>query len=571
MLKVGAGFQLAIEHVEDVVAIIGRRGRGKTSTATVLVEELHRARHRFCVADPVGVWHGLKSSSDGKSPGLPAIVMGGDHGDVPLEATAGRVIADFVATSDSSVVLDFLHFRKAHMSRFMTDFLEELYTKNRRALHLVLDEADKFIPQRVDGSNAQLVGAAEDVVKMGRARGLLPILITQRPASLNKNALSQAGLLIAHGLTSPHDRKAVDLWVRENATEEQRKAFHASLAGLDRGVAWFWQPEAEIFRQVSVRARTTFDSSSTPKAGGHRAAPKVVAQVDLEQLEQRIRSTIEERKANDPKELRRRIGELERQLAKPTTPAPATVERVEVPILEAPTVKRLEAALVKVDRQGARLSGDVLRLVELHDDIRARLADVRSALAGPFERARPPAAPPRASTTPAPPRAAPRSAQGSGKAVGGGMQRILVALAQRPQGLTIKQVALRAGLSSRSGTFSTYVSRCRQQGWIAGGSKEVLRITDEGLEALGPFEPLPTGAGLLAYWSSQLGGGASRLLEAVAAAYPAELSNDEASAAAGLSGRSGTFSTYVSRLRGLQLIEGARGSGRLRASAELFE
>jgi len=568
MLKVGAGFQLAIEHVEDVVAIIGRRGRGKTSTAAVLVEELHRARHRFCVADPVGVWHGLKSSRDGKSPGLPAIVMGGDHGDVPLEATAGRVIADFVATSDSSVVLDFLHFRKAHMSRFMTDFLEELYTKSRRALHLVLDEADKFIPQRVDGSNAQLVGAAEDVVKMGRARGLLPILITQRPASLNKNALSQAGLLIAHGLTSPHDRKAVDLWVRENATEEQRKAFHASLAGLDRGVAWFWQPEAEIFRQVSVRERATFDSSSTPKAGGHRAAPKVVAKVDLEQLEKRIRSTIEERKANDPKELRRRIGELERQLAKPPTLAPATVERVEVPILEAPTVKRLEAALAKVDRQAERLTADVQRLVDLQADVKARQAEIRSALITRSERARPAAAPPRVSTTPAPPRPAPRPAQGS---VGGGLQRILVALAQRPQGLTIKQVALRAGLSSRSGTFSTYVSRCRQQGWIAGGSKEVLRITDEGLEAQGPFEPLPTGAGLLAYWSSQLGGGAARLLEAVAAAYPAELSNDEAAAAAGLSGRSGTFSTYVSRLRGLQLIDGARGSGRLRASDELFE
>jgi hypothetical protein len=142
----------------------------------------------------------------------------------------------------------------------------------------------------------------------------------------------------------------------------------------------------------------------------------------------------------------------------------------------------------------------------------------------------------------------------------------MVALAQRPQGLTNSQIGVRAGMSSKSGTFSTYISRARGNGWIEG--RGALRITDAGLEALGPYEELPTGPELLAHWLSELGsGGASRLLRVIAEAYPRSLSNQEAAEAAGLSPKSGTFSTYLSRLRKLQLVE---GRGELRASEELF-
>jgi hypothetical protein len=149
----------------------------------------------------------------------------------------------------------------------------------------------------------------------------------------------------------------------------------------------------------------------------------------------------------------------------------------------------------------------------------------------------------------------------------GGLRRILVALAQRPQGLTLRQIGVRAGLSSRSGTFSTYMSRARQSGWVAdrGG---VTTITDVGLKALGSYEPLPEGPGLLDYWLRELGdSGAARILRAATEAYPNALSLDEVGQRADLNPRSGTFSTYLSRLRSLELIE---GRGEIRASAELF-
>jgi hypothetical protein len=144
---------------------------------------------------------------------------------------------------------------------------------------------------------------------------------------------------------------------------------------------------------------------------------------------------------------------------------------------------------------------------------------------------------------------------------------MLIALAQRPQGLTRKQLGLRAQLSSRSGTFDTYLGRGRAAGWIVNEGDRLL-VTDVGIEALGSgWQPLPTGAALLDYWKRELGGGASRMLGALADAYPGTLTRDELGAIADISSRSGTFDTYLGRMRGLELIE---GRGELRASEELF-
>jgi hypothetical protein len=121
-------------------------------------------------------------------------------------------------------------------------------------------------------------------------------------------------------------------------------------------------------------------------------------------------------------------------------------------------------------------------------------------------------------------------------------------------------------MSSRSGTFDTYLSRARVNGWIEGQGD--MNITEAGLKALGSYEPLPEGQELLRYWLNDLGSsGAARILTALANAYPGSLSRADLGAAASMSDRSGTFDTYLSRLRTLELIT---GRGEIRASEELF-
>ncbi|WP_413783393.1 hypothetical protein [Mycolicibacterium obuense] len=42
----------------------------------MLAEELMDAGCLICVIDPTGVWHGLRSSADGREPGFPVVILG---------------------------------------------------------------------------------------------------------------------------------------------------------------------------------------------------------------------------------------------------------------------------------------------------------------------------------------------------------------------------------------------------------------------------------------------------------------------------------------------------------------
>ena len=201
-LKIARGFTLPPQAVTQTFAIMAMRGAGKTTTSGVMVEEMVKAGLPTCVVDPIGVWFGLRSSADGKSPGLPVVILGGEHGDAPLLPTAGAVVAEMLVEHPFPVVLDLSLMSKTKARQFMVDFLETLYHRNRKPLHLVLDEADRWAPQRVPKGGERLLGACEDVVRLGRARGLGVTLISQRPAVVNKDVLSQTEVLIAMRVTS---------------------------------------------------------------------------------------------------------------------------------------------------------------------------------------------------------------------------------------------------------------------------------------------------------------------------------------------------------------------------------
>src|SRR6202008_3091742 len=66
------------------IAILGKKGRGKTFTAKGFVERLLHIQRRVLVLDPLSVWWGLKSGAAGKSPGFPIV------GEVDRIAWRGR-------------------------------------------------------------------------------------------------------------------------------------------------------------------------------------------------------------------------------------------------------------------------------------------------------------------------------------------------------------------------------------------------------------------------------------------------------------------------------------------------
>jgi hypothetical protein len=74
----------------------------------------------------------------------------------------------------------------------------------------------------------RLLGAVEDLVRRGRARGLGVTLVTQRSAVLNKDVLTQVEVLVALRTIAPQDRAAIDEWIKVHGTPEQREELMAS-------------------------------------------------------------------------------------------------------------------------------------------------------------------------------------------------------------------------------------------------------------------------------------------------------------------------------------------------------
>ena len=153
-MRISDGLKLPIDAVTQRISILGKTRSGKSHTAGVLVEEVLKAEQQVVILDPKGDWWGLRSSADGKSEGLPITIMGGTHGDVPLEPTAGALIADIVVNN-------------IDLTAELEKSIEEKVVKEQRALAKVFEmqaaqkDADMvLIKARAEAESVQIRGAA---------------------------------------------------------------------------------------------------------------------------------------------------------------------------------------------------------------------------------------------------------------------------------------------------------------------------------------------------------------------------------------------------------------------------
>lgn len=130
-------------------------------------------------------------------------------------------------------------------------------------------------------------------------------------------------------------------------------------------------------------------------------------------------------------------------------------------------------------------------------------------------------------------------------------------------------MALLTGYAHNGGGVGNCLSSLRSQGHIQG---EVggLQITDAGKDALGDFDPLPTGVELQRYWLDQLGKAEGEILAVLIDAYPNVLTKEDIAAQtpSQYAPTGGGFGNALSRLRTLELIE---GRGEMKANDTLFE
>lgn len=543
-------YPLPAAVLDGDIAILGRKGGGKTVTGKGLVEQLLDAKARVLILDVLGVWAGLRTSADGKKPGYPVAIFGGEHGDLPLDPGGAVLLARVLATENLPAVIDLSDLSKAEQNRFVGAFLKELRRVNREALTLVLEEADVFAPQNPLGDDSKIVHAEIDwIARRGRSRGFRLITITQRPARLSKDVLTQASTLIVHKLPSPQDRDAVKAWVEGNGDRDQAREVFNTLAGLDVGEAWVYAPEHEILKRVRFPLMRTLDTSSTPRAGETRIEQKTLAQVDVGALREALTTAVPTKTSKDP--------------------AAAAVDHDARAKAEAVGYERgVEAGFAMARQQllvvmntgidefavFMRKRLDTTRLERPNPTSRKLLSDL-----GALPKAQ----------KPLPPISAP--AGPAGGQVGKPHQKLLDGLAWwRAIGIdqpSLHQVGFVSGYA-QGGTFDRYRSALRSEGLIDYPTPGRIALTEAGTQsARGPSSP-PSLAAFHAAVRTQLSQPHVRLFDPLLEAWPGDLSLAQLGELSGYSA-GGTFDRYRSALRSLDLIDYPR-PGFARATDWLF-
>jgi len=549
--------------LDDRLAFIGTSGSGKTFAAKGRVELLLHKKHRVVVVDPLDVWFGLRLGSDGKpGGGFSVAILGGKHADLPITEHSGALIGEAVARSPDSCIVSLTGLRtSAARQRFMLAFLDALYERTdpdaRDPYHVVFDEADLWAPQKPMGNEAMLAHLMEEIVRRGRVKGFIPWLITQRPAVLNKNVLSQADGLIALKLTSSQDRDAIGAWIEGQADRQQGKAILASLPTLKQGEGVVWIPGRGILSTETFPQNITFDSSRTPKRG-EKKRNTVLKPLDLAGLKDKLATVEAETKANDPKALKAQIADLQHQLRV----RPAETKTVEVKVADERALMRakIEGYADAMKTAHGMMGGIREKIAPLEQQLAALKADVKTIEGWSTREHKKPLPSRRATPSPA--------ASGDGT-LSGPEQKIIDAIrwwnVLGVPAPSHPQVGFIAGYSHKSGTWATYLSRLRSAGIIEGRGGLVL--TEAGVAAVNEPASPPTGEQLRLTVLSKLDRPLVRILRPMLEHYPQGLSHAQVSEAAGYSPASGTWATYLSRLRSLELID---GRGELKAQNWLF-
>jgi hypothetical protein len=495
--------------------------------------------------------------ADGKTPSeFPIIIFGGEHGDLPLNEHAGSLLGETVAGMAESCIIDLSGLgTKSAERRFMLAFLEKLYRKaSGEPFHVIFDEADLWAPQK--SSEPMLQNLMEQIVRRGRVKGFIPWLITQRPAVISKDVLSQADGLVAMKLTASQDRDALGAWIEGQADRAEEKRILARLPQVERGHGIVWIPGRGILTEAAFPQKKTFDSSRTPKRGEKRLS-RELKPIDLGTLRERLAAVEEETKANDPKTLKAEIAKLKKQLAeKPVAPVAAPDRRA----IEDAEARGWNAGVAATFEAMAPAANELRIAIDQSMNAMRSLAGVsQSKLAKAVGRL--PVSKP--VLHPMALRADVRPRPTTNGHLPPGERAVLIAAAQF-DGVEREQLTVLTGYKRSS--RDAYIQRLREKGYVeVHGS--LVKITVEGQNALPPdYEPLPTGDALREYWLNRLPEGERRILQVLAEAYPESVARPYLDEATGY--KRSSRDAYLQRMKAKRLW--IPDGGAVKAADELF-
>jgi len=294
-LDISRDLELDLEGIiGQCIAILGIRGSGKSNTAGVIFEELLRHNYPMSIVDIEGEYFGLKEKHE-------VLVVGtGESVEIEIDADSASEIAQVSMEHNVPVVLDLSGFLSDERTEILMSYLTSLWEvagRLRRPYVIGIEEAHEFIPQGVKTKLKELIAR---IALRGRKRGLGGIVVSQRSAKVDKDVLSQAGILFLHRVV--HE---VDMRVYGELLPWRKSEVKEIVGALGTGDCIYINGDS--IRPIYVRERTTFHGGFTPSL-------EAVSAPELKQVSASIIEAIE--RARSGKRKKSRVEELEAMVAR---------------------------------------------------------------------------------------------------------------------------------------------------------------------------------------------------------------------------------------------------------------
>ncbi|MHC3437206.1 ATP-binding protein [Natrialbaceae archaeon A-gly3] len=344
----------------------GKSGSGKSNTASVIAEELLEAGYPLLVVDTDGEYYGLKEEYE-------MLHAGADEEcDIQIGPEHAEQMARLALEENVPVILDVSGYLEEEVAdELLRETARQLFVKEKKLKKpflLVVEEVHEYIPE--GGGVGETGKMLIKIGKRGRKHGLGILGISQRPADVKKDFITQANWLVWHRLTWDNDTKVVGRIIDSEYSE--------LVSDLDDGQAFLqtdWTEEG--VRKIQFRRKRTFDAGATPGLDDfERPELKSVSDAlvgDLQEIserKQREESQIEELEAEIEKR-ERTISQLEDELASARDVSEAARQMAKA--LQEP--ETVQSTLPESNEELRRLHDEVVDLEDERDDLAETLED----------------------------------------------------------------------------------------------------------------------------------------------------------------------------------------------------
>ena len=288
--------------------VTGKSGSGKSNTASVIAENLLDAGFGLLVVDIDGEYYGLKEEYE-------ILHVGADEEcDIQVTTEHAEKIANLALEQNVPIILDISSFLDDEEAEaLLTAVSKHLFAKAKKLKQpflMLVEEVHEWIPE--NGSVGEVGKMLIKIGKRGRKHGLGMVGISQRPADVKKDYITQCDWLVWHRLTWNNDTKVV----RRVLDGEYADA----VEDLGDGEAFLMTDWSESIRRVQFHRKQTFDAGATPGLNDFErpelksVSDDLVSELQaISEQEQQREDTIDELREEIEKK-NSRIAELETEL-----------------------------------------------------------------------------------------------------------------------------------------------------------------------------------------------------------------------------------------------------------------